>query len=86
MVAVFSGFAMGDLVDLQQSGFGLGLAVLLDATIIRSALVPSSMALLGDANWYLPKWLEWLPDVRVEASPDQMPREAPPGAAAPAGD
>lgn len=86
MVAVFSGFAMGELVDLQQSGFGLGLAVLLDATIIRSVLVPSSMALLGDANWYLPKWLEWLPDVRVEAGPDEMRREAPPGAAAPAGD
>ena len=86
MVAVFSGFAMGDLVDLQQVGFGLALAVLLDATIIRSVLVPASMALLGDLNWYLPKWLEWLPDVRVEAGPEQPPREAPSGAIATTGD
>ena len=86
MVAVFSGFAMGDLVDLQQVGFGLGLAVLLDATIIRSVLVPSSMALLGDLNWYLPKWLEWLPDVRVEAGSEKAHREAPSGALAATGD
>lgn len=66
MVAVFSGFAMGQLVDLQQSGFGLALAVFLDATLIRTILVPASMALLGKWNWYLPSWLEWLPDVRVE--------------------
>jgi RND superfamily putative drug exporter len=83
MVAVFSGFAMGDLVDLQQSGFGLALAVLLDATIIRSVLVPASMALLGDLNWYLPKWLNWLPDVRIEGGPHEPPRrEAPEGASA----
>ncbi|MFQ5472481.1 MAG: MMPL family transporter [Dehalococcoidia bacterium] len=86
MVAVFSGFAMGDLVDLQQFGFGLGLAVLLDATIIRSVLVPSSMALLGDWNWYLPKWLEWLPDVRVEGGSAVESRKAPSEAMAAAGD
>jgi len=73
-------------VDLQQVGFGLALAVLLDATIIRSVLVPASMALLGDLNWYLPKWLEWLPDVRVEAGAEQAPREAPSGAFATTGD
>ncbi len=67
MVAVFWGFAAGDLVGLQQMGFGLGLAVLIDATIVRIILVPASMKLLGETNWYLPKWLEWLPDVRVEA-------------------
>jgi RND superfamily putative drug exporter len=66
MVVVFSAFAMGDLTELQQSGFGLAVAVLLDATIVRSVLVPASMALLGDLNWYLPKWLDWLPDIRVE--------------------
>ena len=82
MVAVFSGFAMGDLVDLQQTGFGLALAVLLDATIIRSVLVPASMALLGDLNWYLPKWLEWLPDVRIEAGPEETSRETLAGATA----
>ena len=67
MVAVFWGFAAGDLVGLQQMGFGLGLAVLLDATIVRMVLVPASMNLLGRWNWYLPKWLEWMPDLRVEA-------------------
>lgn len=67
MVAVFSGFALGDQVDFQQLGFGLGIAILVDATVIRSVLVPSTMKLLGSKNWYLPKFLEWLPDVRVEA-------------------
>lgn len=74
MVAVFSGFAMGELVDLQQSGFGLALAVFLDATLIRTVLVPASMALLGKWNWYLPSWLEWLPDVRVEGGDEAAPR------------
>jgi RND superfamily putative drug exporter len=68
MVAVFGGFAAGRLVMMQQMGFGLGVAVLLDATIVRSILVPSAMALLGDRNWYLPKWLHWLPDLRVEGA------------------
>ena len=66
MVAVFGGFAMGDLVGFQQVGFGLAVAVLLDATIVRSVLVPASMRLLGDWNWYLPRGLSWLPDFRVE--------------------
>jgi uncharacterized membrane protein YdfJ with MMPL/SSD domain len=66
MVAVFTAFAAGRLVPLQQMGFGLAVAVFMDATIVRSILVPSSMKLLGDVNWYLPKWLEWLPKVNVE--------------------
>ncbi len=66
MVAVFGGFAAGNLVMLQQMGFGLAVAVLIDATIVRSVLVPASMKLLGDRNWYLPRWLRWLPDVKVE--------------------
>ena len=70
MVAVFWGFAAGDLVGLQQMGFGLGLAVLIDATII---LVPASMKMFGGANWYLSKWLEWLPDVRVESDAGKAP-------------
>jgi len=53
-------------VMFQQMGFGLAVAVLLDATIVRSVLVPATMALLGDRNWYLPRWLHWLPDLRVE--------------------
>jgi RND superfamily putative drug exporter len=68
MVAVFSGFASARLVFIQQLGFGLGVAILLDATIVRSILVPSTMALLGNRNWYLPRWLAWLPDLRVEGA------------------
>jgi RND superfamily putative drug exporter len=66
MVAVFGGFAAGDLVPLQQTGFGLAIAVLIDATLVRSVLVPASMKLLGDRNWYLPRWLAWLPNISVE--------------------
>jgi hypothetical protein len=51
----------------QQLGFGLAVAVFLDATIVRSILVPAAMRLLGTANWWFPRWLSWLPDVRVEA-------------------
>ena len=68
MVAVFGGFAMGELAMLQQLGFGLGVAVLLDATIIRSVLVPSSMKLLGKWNWYFPSALSWLPHLGIEES------------------
>jgi len=66
MVAVFGGFAAGELVMLQQMGFGLAVAVLIDATLVRSVLVPASMKLLGDRNWYLPRWLQWLPHISVE--------------------
>jgi RND superfamily putative drug exporter len=66
MVAVFGGFAAGDLVAFQQMGFGLGVAVFLDASIIRSILVPASMRLLGNLNWYLPRWLAWLPELDIE--------------------
>ena len=65
MVAVFGAFAAGDTIVNQQVGFGLAVAVLLDATLIRSVLVPASMEVLGKANWYLPSWLNWLPDLRV---------------------
>ncbi len=73
MVAVFAGFAAGNLVMFQEMGFGAGVAVLIDATIVRSILVPASMRLLGDWNWYLPRWLSWLPDVRVEGGPAPAP-------------
>ncbi|MGE0601886.1 MAG: MMPL family transporter [Dehalococcoidia bacterium] len=66
MMVVFGGFAMGEMVALQQMGFGLATAVFLDATVVRSVLVPASMELLGSRNWYLPSWLEWLPRISVE--------------------
>jgi RND superfamily putative drug exporter len=66
IVAVFAGFARGDLVMFQQMGFGVAVALLLDATIIRSVVLPSAMQLLGRWNWYLPRWLDWLPRVNVE--------------------
>jgi RND superfamily putative drug exporter len=59
-------------------GFGVAVALLVDATIVRSVLVPATMTLLGERNWYLPSWLNWVPDVHVEghASTDKPP-EAP---------
>ena len=77
MVVVFSSFAAGRLVAIQQMGFGLAVAVFIDATIIRSVLVPASMTLLGNANWYLPRWLHWLPDLRVEGPKRAEPSLAP---------
>lgn len=72
IIAVFSGFAVGDTVAFQQMGFGVAVSLLLDATIVRSVLLPASMKLLGDWNWYLPKWLHWIPDLEVEG--DSAPR------------
>ncbi|MGH8525839.1 MAG: MMPL family transporter, partial [Gammaproteobacteria bacterium] len=77
MVAVFAGMASGDLVIFQQVGFGLAVAIIVDATIIRMVLVPASMELLGDWNWYFPQWLAWLPDVQVEGRQDPAARFVP---------
>jgi RND superfamily putative drug exporter len=71
IIAVFCGFAVGDTVAFQQMGFGVAVSLLIDATLIRSVLLPASMKLLGDRNWYLPKWLEWLPDLEVEGGSPQ---------------
>jgi uncharacterized membrane protein YdfJ with MMPL/SSD domain len=66
IVAVFAGFARGELIMFQQMGFGVAIALLLDATVIRSVILPSAMRLLGRWNWYLPSWLEWLPHLDIE--------------------
>jgi RND superfamily putative drug exporter len=79
IVAVFAGFARGDLIMFQQMGFGVAVALLIDATVIRSVLLPSAMRLLGDRNWYLPRWLAWLPRLQVEGEsrdPGSAPRPA----------
>ena len=68
MVAVFGGFALGELAFFQSMGFGLGAAVLIDATVVRSILVPSVMKILGTKAWYLPKFLNWLPNISIEGN------------------
>ena len=68
IIAVFAGFAVGDLVAFQQMGFGVAVSLLIDATVIRSVLLPAAMKLLGDWNWYLPRWLHWLPDFHIEGA------------------
>ncbi|MGI8422323.1 MAG: MMPL family transporter, partial [Gaiellaceae bacterium] len=74
MVAVFAIFASLRTLDIKQMGIGLAVAVLLDATIIRGVLLPATMKLLGDWNWYLPRWLEWLPGgAEREPSPGTAP-------------
>ena len=73
IVAVFAGFAAGDLVMFQQMGFGVAVALLIDATLVRSVLVPAAMQLLGEHNWYLPGWLQWLPHFDVEGHAEQAP-------------
>ena len=80
IVAVFLGFARGDLVMFQQMGFGVAVALLLDATVVRGVVVPAAMGILGERNWYLPRWLEWLPHVEVEGHAHDEPEavEAPP--------
>jgi uncharacterized membrane protein YdfJ with MMPL/SSD domain len=76
MVGVFSVFTVLPYVDFKEMGIGLAAAVLIDATIVRAVLLPASMKLLGNANWYLPKWLQWLPRLEHEATPAIEPAPA----------
>ena len=68
MICVFGSFVLSDLRVLKLVGFGLAFAVLIDATVVRLLLVPATMELLGDRNWWFPSWLEWLPRIQVEGS------------------
>ena len=76
MVCVFSVFATLSMLIFKQFGVGLAAAILIDATLIRAVLLPASMKLLGDWNWYLPKWLEWLPHLEYDRPAEKV--EAPP--------
>jgi len=77
MISVFLGFVVGDDVLIKMFGIGLATAVLLDATVVRMVLVPATMALLGDANWWLPRWLDQvLPHLDLEGGTD-VPAPAP---------
>jgi RND superfamily putative drug exporter len=78
MIAVFAIFASLSTLDMKQLGVGLAVAVLIDATLIRGLLLPASMKLLGRWNWYLPRWLEWLPRLNVEP---ELPAPASPRSA-----
>ena len=78
IIVVFSGFAAGQLVSFQEMGFGIAVALALDATLVRLVLIPAAMRLLGERNWYLPRWLEWLPEVQVEGEASTTPADAPP--------
>jgi len=73
MVAVFGVFATLSAIEFKQLGIGLATAILIDATIVRAVLLPAAMTLLGDANWYLPRWLEWLPRVGPERGAESLP-------------
>jgi RND superfamily putative drug exporter len=68
IIVVFTGFASGQLVAFQEMGFGIAVALALDATLVRLLLIPAAMRLLGEHNWYLPRWLTWLPNVQVEGA------------------
>src|SRR6185503_14237032 len=68
MVVVFAVFVTFKFVFVQQLGLGLAVAVFIDATLIRSVLLPATMTLLGDWNWWLPGWLRWLPHVTIEGA------------------
>jgi uncharacterized membrane protein YdfJ with MMPL/SSD domain len=77
MVCVFSIFATLSLIMMKQFGVGLATAVLIDATIVRGVLLPATMKLLGEWNWYLPRWLAWLPTYRLEAGASGRPAPEP---------
>ncbi len=76
MVATFGVFALLPLIDMKEMGVGLAVAVLIDATIVRAVLLPATMKLLGDRNWYLPRWLQWLPRLEHEPAPEAAPARA----------
>jgi RND superfamily putative drug exporter len=78
MIAVFAIFATLSALDIKQLGVGLAVAVFIDATLIRGVLLPATMKLLGEWNWYLPHWLEWMPELNAEAKLDEDVPSAPP--------
>jgi RND superfamily putative drug exporter len=83
MVAVFAIFVTLRVLAIKQMGFGLAAAVLIDATVVRAVLLPSTMKLLGEWNWYLPRWLEWLPRGGLEPEREGRRRRARPPEGAP---
>ncbi len=76
MVGAFAVFALMPILDMKEMGIGLAAAVLIDATIVRAVLLPATMKLLGDWNWYLPNWLQWLPRLEHDPAPAPAPAAA----------
>jgi uncharacterized membrane protein YdfJ with MMPL/SSD domain len=76
MVGTFSVFALLPLIDMKEMGIGLAAAVLIDATLVRAVLLPATMKLLGNWNWYLPNWLGWLPKLEHDRAPEAAPAPA----------
>jgi RND superfamily putative drug exporter len=79
MVAVFAIFVSLRTLDIKQMGFGLAAAILIDSTVVRGVLLPAVMKLLGEWNWYLPRWLEWLPRLDAEGERPEGDRGRRPG-------
>jgi RND superfamily putative drug exporter len=77
MICVFGSFVLSDMRVLKLVGFGLAFAVFIDATVVRLVLVPATMELLGDRNWWFPSWLEWIPRIHVEGSAPTPPERQP---------
>ena len=76
MVLVFGVFSLMPIIDMKEMGIGLAAAILIDATVVRAVLLPATMKLLGKWNWYLPHWLEWLPNLEHERSAEPVPQRA----------
>jgi uncharacterized membrane protein YdfJ with MMPL/SSD domain len=77
MVAVFAIFSTLGMLDFKMMGVGLAVAVFVDATVVRAVLLPATMKVLGDWNWYLPRWLEWLPRLTREVPPERAAEPEP---------
>ena len=77
IIVVFAGFATGQLVAFQEMGFGIAVALALDATLVRLLLIPAAMRLLGERNWYLPRWLSSSQAPLPHAPRDEAPKLSP---------
>jgi putative drug exporter of the RND superfamily len=71
---MIAGFARGQLLQFQEMGFGVAAALILDATLIRLVILPSTLSLLGQRSWYLPRWLDWLPHLQADPTPGTLLR------------
>jgi RND superfamily putative drug exporter len=67
-------FARGQLLQFEEMGFGVAVALILDATLIRLVILPSTLSLLGQRSWYLPRWLDWLPHLQADPTPGTLLR------------